>query len=434
MATSSRNGGKSGWSLVVLCTLALLLVPLTVGGAQANEPPPPPNWDPNWPWTPASFYNPDDPLNPFENGYDPCPVPPTIWNAWWEMYYPWWAELTGSSRPIPDLNCHIVHLAEYDLFVIVPNDQPDSLERGQELRALARTFAKMIVIEGHGTLHDMWVSGQLYGVEMDWFHPPGGAPTPDQVLDSVGAMTGVDPTDGTDMLLSYVYAYDQDLWTARRTAVEGMIGHVMDVYRYDSSLVDNDACIRSGSRRNRNANRGGGKLIKVRHHKRHRGLFGIDAEDLRAVVGSGSLVSATFYVHVGRNLGSWGASGRQVGIHRVREAWAEDGVTWNSPNDLDLSNNRRDGARWKMGRADGEACAYEPAATSVVTHTNATSGWVGFNVTVDVAGLLDGSHELPGWILRLVRECRGGGVCYDSRESDTAAYAPYLELEVLEPR
>jgi hypothetical protein len=419
---------------VVLCVLALLLVPTLVSGVQAEDPPPPPEWNPNWPWDPVGFYDPENELDPFAFGYDPCPVPPPIWDTWWDMYYPWWAALQGGpSRPQPDLNCDVVYMAEHDLLIIVPNDGPGDETRSKELRELARIFATTIVIEGHGTLHDMWVSGQLHGVEMDWFHPPVGTPTPDQVLASVGAMTGQDPADGADMLLAYVYAYDQGLWAARRAAVEDMVGHPMREFHYSASDVVQDACIRSGSRIKRNSNRGGGQLIKVQHRNKARGVFGVDANAVRAAVGGGTLQSATLLVHVGLNKGRWGPVGRQVGIHRLREAWVEDGVTWRCPNDLDLSNKRPDGPRWKMGTADEEACAYEPTATSVVTHTNDTSGWVKYDVTADLEGFLAGTHELPGWILRLVRESRSGGVCYDSRESATASLAPYLEIEVLAP-
>ncbi len=431
MVSCLQTGEKSRLSWVVVCTLALSLVTAFMGGVRAEEPPPPPNWDANWPWEPLSFYNQDDPLNPFEYGYDPCPVPSTIWDTWWDMYYPWWAVMTGSTRPQPDLNCDVVYLSEHDLYIIVQNDGPNDDARSKELRELARTFATMLVVEGHGTLHEMWVSGELHGVEMDWFHPPVGTPTPDQVLASVGAMMGEDPAGGTDMLLAYVYAYDQELFAERRAAVEAMVGHTMREFHYGASAVDNDASIKRGSRTNRNSNRGSGKLIKVRHRNRSRGLFGINADAVRNWVGAGELQSATLRVHVGRNLGNWGSAGRQVGIHRVRESWWEDGVTWRCPNDRDLCNNRPDGPRWKMGRANEEACAYEPTPTSVVTHTNDTTGWISLDVTRDVAGYLAGTHPLPGWILRLVRENRGGGVCYDSRESATAGFAPYLQLEVL---
>ena len=408
-----------------ICALIVLLVFVCVpmGAAMAEDPPPPPpEWNPEWPWDPYSFWNPDDELNPWSNPeYDPSTVPPHLWDQWWAMYEEWYT----LNHEDEHLNCDVVIFEDWDLKVIVQNDDPDNDARRDLLREVTRAFVAHLVIDGTGDLHDAWVDGDVTGLEIDFFHPPEGGPSTTEVHSVVGAVMGED-ANGDDMLLAYLYGYDDAGFDARREDVEDMLGHVMDEYRVGSEAIVADTRVRKGSNTARNTNHGTEGTTRTSKTDHNRSLFGVDKTDIEDRLGTGSLRRALLRVHVDTNPGGWGASGRNLAAHRLTEAWDEDRATWMCASDSNLANQSPDGTTWSM---TGSSRCYDTTATATRTINNATSGWIELDVTDDVAAWLAGTASCEGWLLKLADESEGGSLRFHSRESTTGP-APQLLLEI----
>ena len=412
-----RKQGRAICALIVL----LMFVCVPMGTLLADEPPPP-SWDPEWPWDPYGFWNPNDPLNPWSNpSYDPSTVPPHLWNEWWHMYEEWYT----LNHEEEHLNCDVVIFEDWDLKVIVQNDDPDNDVRRTLLRQVTRAFVAHLVIDGTGDLHDAWVDGDVTCLEIDFFHPPAGGPSTSEVHSVVGAVMGED-ANGDDMLLAYLYGYDDAGFESRRDDVEGMIGHVMDEYRVGSETANADTRVRKGSTAARNKNYGDASTTKVNKANKNRSLFAFDKDDVEGRVGTSSLRTATLRVYVGSNLSGWGANGRDLAAHRIKEAWDEDRATWKCASDSDLTNTSPDGTTWSM---TGSSRCYDTTATATTLVTNTTTGWIEFDVTDDVAAWLADTEACEGWLIKLDDESKSGSVLLDSREN-TSGYAPQLLIEV----
>ena len=412
---------KQSGALCALIVLAMFVcAPMATVGA--DEPPPPPTWDPEWPWEPLGFWNPEDPLDPWSNPlYDPNTVPPHLWDLWWSMYEVWYL----TNHEDEELNCDVVEFEDWGLKVIIQNDDPTNDTRRTLLREVTRAFVRDLVIEGSGDLHDAWSDGTITGLEIDFFHPPGGAPSTTEVHDVVGAVMGEDAA-GDDMLLAYLYGFDDDGFASRRLDVEAMIGHVMDDYRVGSDEATADTRVRKGSSAARNKNYGDDSTMKSSKTNQNRTLVGFDKAGVEDRVGTGTLLRARLRIYIGSNLSGWGTTGRDLAAHRLKEAWDEDRATWKCASDSDLTNTSPDGTTWKMS---GSNRCYDTTASATVRITNATTGWIELDVTDDVLAWLDGTQDCEGWLLKLAEESKSGSLLFDSREN-ASGFAPQLLLEV----
>jgi hypothetical protein len=138
-------------------------------------------------------------------------------------------------------------------------------------------------------------------------------------------------------------------------------------------------------------------------------LVRFDLAAIRSAVGSGSLATAQLQLYIGTNAGNWGSTGRTVDAYRIDAAWVESAATWNCADDANPANDAPDCAQqWNGGTIEGDA-----ADTVVVT--NATSGWIQFDVTADVQAFLAGT-ENDGWLIEKTDEGQGGRLNLVSRE------------------
>lgn len=142
-------------------------------------------------------------------------------------------------------------------------------------------------------------------------------------------------------------------------------------------------------------------------------LVRFDEAEIAAAVGAGELSSASLELFLAVNLGSWGP-GRPVFAHRVTAEWSEPGATWTCPIDAHPGDLQEDcSSPW-----EGGTFALDPTAS--VLHTDNLAGWVGFDVTSDVALSLDGTPD-HGWIVQKESQGQGaqnGAALYASREDD----------------
>jgi hypothetical protein len=149
-------------------------------------------------------------------------------------------------------------------------------------------------------------------------------------------------------------------------------------------------------------------------------LVRFDPAAITAAVGGGSLASAQLELYIGTNAANWGPTGRTVDAYRVDAAWSESAATWNCANDTNLTNGAPDCAtQWNGG-------TIETDASDTVVLTNASNGWIRFDVTADVQAFLAGT-ENDGWLIQKTDEEQAGRVDLVSREG-TAGQGPRLVL------
>jgi len=262
----ARRRARGAWVLCVAVS-ALLGLPGCGGGAAGS----PAATAPVTYEVPASPPGPA-PTSPDGVVYEPIPADPDIyydgpppddawdthWGSWDDIYEDWdpadsdWANTQSdwqeadldelSEQPEPDLNCDICEFPRAGLLCIMQNDGHGDARRTAELRGLAKSFIRRTVLESRGTIHEYWKRGILAGVEFDWFFPEHGAPTADDMLETVGQVYGVDEA-GLPVHLANVYCYDADQFAARVRAVEEMIGHTMERYTVweDNTVTSLDA-------------------------------------------------------------------------------------------------------------------------------------------------------------------------------------------------
>ncbi len=177
-----------------------------------------------------------------------------------------------------------------------------------------------------------------------------------------------------------------------------------------------DATIEKGSP-NKNL---GAQATLVLKEGGSRVLVRFDAAAITAAVGGGSLATAALQVYIGSNAANWGATGRTVDVYRLDAGWTEAGATWNCGIDGAPGNGQADcAAQWNGGTAEDEA-------TDTIVVTNASQGWVQFDVTADVAAFLAGTAD-EGWLIEKTDEGQAGRVDLVSREG-TAGLGPRLVL------
>ena len=177
-----------------------------------------------------------------------------------------------------------------------------------------------------------------------------------------------------------------------------------------------------------NQNQGDEAVLAIRALARNRPLVQFDQAQIAGAVGSGTLVSAKLRLTIVFNGNNWGSAGREVGVHRLTQAWTEFGATWNCPDNTNVANHRPDCTQWDMG--EGAPDPFVPTPTAVVRHKNDQTGAVEWDVTPDVAAFLAGTAQNVGWLLKAVDQSHTGHVQYASREG---AAPPELILEIKRP-
>ncbi|MFQ5657792.1 MAG: DUF6531 domain-containing protein, partial [Candidatus Methylomirabilales bacterium] len=137
---------------------------------------------------------------------------------------------------------------------------------------------------------------------------------------------------------------------------------------------------------------------------------------MAAAVGSGILTSAKLRLTIVLNGNNWGASGRDVAVHRMNQAWSEIGATWKCSDDLNTQNSAPDcaGAEWEM--TNSSLWPFVATPTALALHEKTQTGPVEWDVTADVAAFLAGTATNYGWIVKKVEEGQSGKVEYSSRE------------------
>ncbi|MFQ5848940.1 MAG: DNRLRE domain-containing protein, partial [Candidatus Methylomirabilales bacterium] len=176
-----------------------------------------------------------------------------------------------------------------------------------------------------------------------------------------------------------------------------------------------------------NRNHGAQGVLRVLALVKNRALLHFDEAAIATAVGRRTLVAATLRLHLTRTL-FLGKTGRDIAVHRMRQAWTEQGATWNCPDDANPTNFRPDCSRWNMRQMRQWPFAATP--TAVARHVRGQTGWVAWDVTADVAAFLAGTAANVGWIVKAAEEFKPGFVAYSSREG---AFPPELVLEITAP-
>jgi sugar lactone lactonase YvrE len=201
---------------------------------------------------------------------------------------------------------------------------------------------------------------------------------------------------------------------------------VIEVFQPEAAAAPTaDAYLKDG---HPNKNQGDESILRVRANGHNRALVRFDEADIESGVAGRTLVSARLRMYIVDNADNWGSDGREVAVFRMKSAWTEGGVTWNSPDDSNTGNSKVDGESWEMGGNDETAWPFVADPTDSALHTNGLAGWVEWDVTADVAAFLAGTATNHGWLVKKVLEGQPGLVEYASREA--SANAPVLVLTV----
>src|SRR5262245_29654469 len=100
-----------------------------------------------------------------------------------------------------------------------------------------------------------------------------------------------------------------------------------------------DADVRSGAP---NQNQGNRMRLQAQSSGNNRVLVQFDRAAMLTKVSNGTLQTAKLRVYVMSNANNWGSSGRVVNVHRMTQAWTEQGTTWNCADDLNPFNSQAD--------------------------------------------------------------------------------------------
>jgi Glucodextranase, domain B len=171
-----------------------------------------------------------------------------------------------------------------------------------------------------------------------------------------------------------------------------------------------DTYLRQGSP---NQNQGGEAILRVRQSGKNRALLRVDAAELASLLAGTTIDSARLDLYIEDNGDNWGSAGRTVDLHRLSSSWTETGATWNCADDADPANQQPEcSPQWDGGD-------FEAEATGSVLVSNGLRGWVGFDVTADVAAMAGGAAH-QGWLLKKTDEGRSGRVEFTAREGAAA--------------
>ena len=141
----------------------------------------------------------------------------------------------------------------------------------------------------------------------------------------------------------------------------------------------------------------------------------------------------------------WGPAGRKIAVHRMTEAWTEEGATWRCSNDTNTSNASTDctgAARWEMeadderghgneherGHQHGPGCGHEhghegapwvATPTATATIRSGQTGTVTLDITRDVTALREGRAPNFGFVIKKLDDDAPGQLELASRETST---------------
>jgi cysteine-rich repeat protein len=176
-------------------------------------------------------------------------------------------------------------------------------------------------------------------------------------------------------------------------------------------------------------NEGANTILSVKRNGHHRAVVGFDLSGKNP----SEVVKATLVLTVKKNLQLWDG-GRAVEAHALNQDFPEGngkkhqrgsgpGVTFECSTDTNIANH----ATNCSGSEAWDGGDFVSTPSDSVTHTNATTGEVSFDVTSDVQG------GVSDWLVKKANEKLTGGVRYYSREGAAKAgdpnLAPKLELE-----
>lgn len=167
----------------------------------------------------------------------------------------------------------------------------------------------------------------------------------------------------------------------------------------------------------------------------NRSLIKFDENAIEAAIGNGTLTSATLQLTIVDNGNNWGATGRDISLHRLLKDWTEgngdennrgngNGSTWACAVDSIIENQSKNCSgitEWTMGQPNNPAVhPWQEAATDNYTITNGLSGTIELDVTSDVQAFIDGDHMNYGWLIKRANESQNGMVSFGTKESATA--------------
>ena len=191
-----------------------------------------------------------------------------------------------------------------------------------------------------------------------------------------------------------------------------------------------DTYVKSGSA---NQNQGDEPALRVRQDGKNRALLAFEPTAINNALAGGALLSATLELSIIDNGNNWGSAGRTLDLHRLTQAWTENGATWNCAIDSNPANSSADCSGptdWQMGGAGPNP--WDAAPTSTILIANQQVGRVTFDVTADLQKFLDESSpnygQNYGWLLKKTEEGQSGHIEFGSKES-TSPPRLILELE-----
>lgn len=142
-----------------------------------------------------------------------------------------------------ELNCDEVVFVRSGVRAISQNSTMADAGYSATIRHLSKTLFNEAVVWHGGNLNAALVSGQMYGVEFDWFFPNGTQPPTVDRLAAEAEVYGTRP-DGSTGLIAKVYAYDAAQYALRKAVVESSVGHPLDSYRvWTEDVLTNPAYV-----------------------------------------------------------------------------------------------------------------------------------------------------------------------------------------------
>jgi hypothetical protein len=169
-------------------------------------------------------------------------------------------------------------------------------------------------------------------------------------------------------------------------------------------------------------------MLRIREVGDNRALIKFDQNEIRNLIGSGTVISALLELNIAQNGNNWGRNGRAIAIHKMKQDWTESGATWNCPNDTNTNNYKPDckGNEWEMDeyfRNANNPWIKLPSATTTIT--NKLSGKVLFDVSKDISDFLNKTSNY-GWLIKKADEDKPGLIEFSSRETTNS---PKLIIE-----
>lgn len=133
---------------------------------------------------------------------------------------------SAGSETEGEMNCFEVWFPRANIRGIVPNFPDMGPGFATHMRKLAKLLTCEAVLRSETTLSTQRQTGQLYGLEFDWFFVPmpprNSLPNPVQVY--------LNRRGGETSHFATVYGFDEAAYAAKKAMVEAMVGHPMQTY------------------------------------------------------------------------------------------------------------------------------------------------------------------------------------------------------------